>query len=165
MSKEFDGYIIRQVNGDDIEVLTDSFVKVFNRVSPKTPWDFDHARAYMLYWLEKEPNLFYAAFRTDNNLPIAVKAVNLKPWRTGIRTNDGFLFSDTDIYIKGANTNLFKTVLTEAKEKYGANMHEVITFSEMGPHWDWFKRLGIKKDRGAVLMKGDIDEILKNLNG
>ena len=158
---QYNGYIVRKVNGDDINELSEILVKSFNMSNPNTPWDFDHAKAYMLYWLEKEPNLFYGAF--IGNTPIAARAVNIKPWRTSVRVDEDFYVKNPDVYIKGSSSALLKTVLLEAKQKYGATALEVVALTDDKDHIKWLKSMGIKRDKGSVPMKGEIDEILKHL--
>ena len=158
-----DMYTIKLVQASDIEILADIFSKSFTQADAEKPWDKSHAEQYLLYWLAKQPDMFFAAFDEAGN-PIGAMVVNIKPWRTSVRCSDGALFVSPEHQKQGIAKALFKRVIEEAVNKYNATSFEAVTFAAEEFPLTWYKKLGILPDEHAVLIKGDCSEILKNLS-
>ena len=155
-------YSIRNVTKEDLDVLSHTFSETFTQASPEKPWDEKHAQDYLNYWLEKQPDMFFCACNKDN-VPIGAVAVNIKPWRTGVRCSDGVMFVNTNHQRKGVATMLLKKVINEAVSKYNAEVFEAITFADKKFPLEWYERIGIKIDTGAILIKGKCNNILDKL--
>jgi len=152
---------IKLAEEKDLIPLSKIFSNSFTQADPEKPWDEDHSYEYLKYWFKKQPDMFYVAF--DNENPIGATAVNIKPWRTGVRCSDGVIFVDTKYQKQGIGKMLLKKVIQEAKNKYNATIFEAITFAGDEFPLTWYKKIGINVDEHAVIIKGECEEILKNL--
>jgi GNAT superfamily N-acetyltransferase len=156
-------YKIKLVQENNIPELSRIMARVFTEADADKPWDEIHTNAYLQYWYKKQPDMFWGAFN-DADEPIGVMAVNIKPWRTGVRCTDGVIFVDTKYQKQGIAKSLFKKVLEEAIQKYQAKGFEAITFAEDTFPLTWYKKIGIDPDEHAVLIKGDCEDIIKKLS-
>ena len=86
-------YTIKLIQIKDINKLSEVFSESFTDADNEKPQDVLHAREYLLYCLDKRPDMFFGAFDKDNN-PVGAIAMNIKPWRTGVRCNGGVIFVD-----------------------------------------------------------------------
>lgn len=155
-------HTVKLVQEKDIEKLAIVFADAFTVADPEHPWDYQHASAYLEYWLKKQSDMFYGAFDQAGNI-VGAMAVNIKPWRTGVRCNDGFACVDINYQKNGIGKQLFKKVISEALEKHNVTIFEGVTFAgEIFP-LTWYKRIGISVDEHAVVIKGDCNEILQKL--
>lgn len=152
---------LRPAKQEDLEPLAALFAESFTTADPEKPWDQEHAFKYLEYWLRKQPDMFYVA--TQDGELAGGMVVNIKPWRTGIRCNDGVLFVGIKFQRKGIGKMLFKKVISEAQNKYHAEIFEGITFAGKEFPMDWYNRLGISLDQYAVVIKGSCTDILKYL--
>ncbi len=155
-------YKIKLVQESDIEILSEVFAKSFSEADSERPWDKDHSKKYLEYWLKKQPDMFFGAF-DDNWRPVGAVALNIKPWRTGIRCNDMVIFVNTENQKQGIAKLLLQKVITEAMNKYGATSLEAITFASEEFPLAWYKRIGINPDEHTVLIKGECADILSRL--
>ena len=158
-----DLYTLKLVQENDIEILSGIFSKTFSEADKNKPWDIDHSRKYLLYWLKKQPDIFFGAFNNEGK-PVGAMAVNIKPWRTGNRCSDGVIFVDAEHQSQGIAKLLFKKVIEEAINKYSATSFEAITFADKEFPLTWYKKIGITPDERAVLIKGKCSDILKKLS-
>lgn len=156
-------YTLKLVQETDVQKLAEIFAKSFSVADPEKPWDVDHARQYLEYWMKKQPDMFFGAYDENNN-PVGAMAVNIKPWRTGVRCNDGVVFVDVEHQKKGIATLLFRKVIEEAKQKYGATSFEAVTFAAKQFPLTWYEQIGITPDEHAVLITGKSDDILNKLS-
>lgn len=147
---------------EDLEPLAALFAESFTTADPEKPWDQEHAFKYLEYWLRKQPDMFYVALN-DGELAGGL-AVNIKPWRTGVRANDGVIFVATKFQKLEIGKILIKKVIGEAVEKYGVDMVEAVTFAGPDFPMDWYRRMGIAPDDHAAIIKGSVIDIMKYLN-
>lgn len=162
-AKSYGGITIRLVQESDIDKLSEIYSRVFSEADKNKPWDKDHSFKHLLYWLKIQPDMFFGAFDV-NNKPIGAIAVSIKPWRRSNRCSAGIIFVDSTCQKKETAKILFKTMLEKAIQKYETVSFEAITFAEKEFPLNWYKKLGIFPDEGAVLIKGNCKEILKNLS-
>lgn len=156
-------YTIKLVQQSDIEILSEIFSKSFSEANKEKPWDKVHSEKYLLYWLKKQPDMFFGVY-DENDKPVGAIAVNIKPWRTDVRCSDGVVFVDTEHQKQGIAKLLFKKVIKEAMEKYDAKSFEAVTFAGNEFPLTWYKKMGINPDEHAVLIKGNCKDILNNLS-
>ncbi len=156
-------YKIKLVQENDIGKLAEVFSKSFSEADKEKPWDIVHSKEYLLYWLKKQPDMFFGAFDNEDN-PVGAMAVNIKPWRTGVRCSDGVVFVDTEHQKKGIAKTLFKKVIEEAISKYNAISFEAVTFAGKEFPLTWYQQIGISPDEHAVLIKGNCEDILNKLS-
>jgi len=156
-------YTIKLVQENDIEMLSGIFSKTFSEADKDKSWDIEHSRRYLLYWLKKQPDMFFGAFNNEGN-PIGAMAVNIKPWRTGTRCTDAVIFVDAGYQRQGVAKLLFKKVIEEAMSKYGATSFEAATFADKEFPLSWYEKIGITPDKHAVLIKGSCSDILSKLS-
>lgn len=155
-------YTIKLVQENDVEMLSLIFSKAFSEADKDKSWDLEHSRKYILYWLKKQPDMFFGAFNDEGN-PVGAMAVNIKPWRTGTRCTDGILFVDAKYQGQGIAKLLFKKVLEKAMDKYGAVSFEAVTYADREFPLSWYKKIGITPDEHAVFIKGSCSDILNKL--
>jgi GNAT superfamily N-acetyltransferase len=160
---ERSGYTIKLVRENDIEVLTGIFSKTFSEADKEKSWDMEHSKKYLLYWLKKQPDMFFGAFDSDGK-PVGAMAVNIKPWRIGTRCTDAVIFVDAEHQGQGIAKLLFKKVIEEAMSEYGATSFEAATFANKEFPLSWYKKIGINPDKNTVLIKGKCSDILNNLS-
>ena len=156
-------HTIRLVQESDLENLADIIAKVFTEADKEKPWDKEHALKNLEYWFKKQPDMFFGVF-DEKEMPIGAMVVNIKPWRTVVRCTDGVIFVDTPYQKQGLAKELFKIVIKEAMEKYDATTFEAITFAGKKFPLTWYEKIGVASDRGAVLIKGDCQDILDKLS-
>lgn len=154
---------IKLVQESDIEILSEIYSRVFSEADKNKPWDKDHSYKHLLYWLKIQPDMFFGAF-DENNKPIGAIAISIKPWRRGNRCSAGIIFVDTQCQKKEVAKILFKTMLEKATQKYETISFEAVTFAGKEFPLNWYKKLGIVPDEGAVLIKGNCVEILNKLS-
>ena len=154
---------IRLVKKEDLEILSEIYSRVFSEADKNKPWDINHSYEHLMYWLKIQPDMFMGAF-DENNKPIGAIAVGIKPWRRGNRCSAGIIFVDTQSQQKNVAKMLFKTMLNRAVRKYKAISFEAVTFAGKDFPLNWYKKLGIEPDRGAVLIKGNCFAVLKKLS-
>ncbi len=152
---------IRLVHKNDILILSEIFSKVFTEADIKKPWDKDNSYKHLMYWLKIQPDMFFGAFK--DNKPIGAIAVNIKPWRTGMRCCAGIIFVDSQYKKQKIAKFLFKKILEKAVGKYKAMSFEAVTFAGKDFPLNWYERVGLVSDKNTVLIKGDCLDILKNL--
>ena len=156
-------YTIKLVQESDVEILAKIFSTSFSEADKEKPWDINHAQKYLLYWLAKQPDMFFGAYDKDDK-PVGAIAVNIKPWRTDVRCSDGVVFVDIEHQKQGIAKLLFNKVINEAMTKYGAKSFEAVTFAGNEFPLTWYKKIGINPDEHAVLIKGACDDILNKLS-
>ena len=140
-------YSLRLVKKDDLETLSKIFSDSFTNISPDKPWEQKYALEYLKYWFEKQPDMFLCACDDNDNLVGAI-ATNIKPWRTGMRCTDGVVFVDINFQKRGIATLLLKEIISKAKDKYGVEIFEAITFSEKEFPLTWYEKIGLSVDKG-----------------
>ncbi len=156
-------YTIKLVEKKDIEILSDIFSKTFSEADREKSWDVEHSKKYLLYWLKKQPDMFFAAFNNEGN-PIGAMVVNIKPWRTGARCTDAVIFVGAEYQRQGIAKLLFKKVIKEAMSKYEATRFEAATFADKEFPLNWYKKIGITPDEHTVMIKGKCADILSKLS-
>ncbi|OHA58089.1 MAG: hypothetical protein A2571_03555 [Candidatus Vogelbacteria bacterium RIFOXYD1_FULL_44_32] len=155
-------YEIKNVEEKDLSKLAEIMATVFTITDPDKPWDKEFAYKYLEYWFKKQPDMFLVSFDSEGN-PVGAMAVNIKPWRTGVRCSDGVVFVDTKYQKQGIARALFKKVIGEAMGKYNAIDFEAVTFAGSEFPLSWYKQIGINPDEHVVLIKGKCADILANL--
>jgi len=156
-------YKINRAEESDLDKLAKIMAESFTAADSDKPWDYDHAYDYLKYWYKKQPDMFFAAYDESEN-PVGAVAVNIKPWRTGVRCSDGVIFTEINNQKKGVATLLLKKVLEEAMDKYDAKIFEAVSFAGDEFPLTWFKKIDLRPDDHAVLIKGDCRDILSNLS-
>jgi len=156
-------YTLKLVQEKDIEILSDIFSKIFSEADKDKSWDIEYSRKYLLYWLRKQPDMFFGAFNKDGN-PVGAMAVNIKPWRTGTRCTDAVIFVDAEYQRQGIAKSLFKKIIEEAMSKYGATSFEAVTFADKQFPLNWYEKIGITPDKHSVFIKGNCSDILSKLS-
>jgi len=156
-------YTINLVQEKDIDNLSGIFSKSFSLANKEKPWDVSHSKEYLLYWLKKQPDMFFGAFNNEG-VAIGAMVVNIKPWRTGVRCSDGVIFVGIEYQKQGIAKSLFKKVISEAIYKYNTTGFEAVTFAGKEFPLTWYQKIGINPDEHAVLIKGNCEDILNKLS-
>ncbi|MCF7865751.1 MAG: GNAT family N-acetyltransferase [Candidatus Pacebacteria bacterium] len=153
-------YTLRLIEEKDLPSLSKALSKSFTQADPEKPWDEGHSYENLKYWIKKQPDLFYVAIGEDGT-PLGGMVVNIKPWRTDIRCNDGMLFVDPSSQSRGIGKDLFKKVIERALHKYNAETFEGITFAGKEFPMSWYEKIGIEKDEYAMVIVGKCKDILE----
>lgn len=156
-------HTISLIQEKDINKLSEIFSKSFTMADNEKPWDTLHSKNYLLYWLKKQPDMFFGAFNNEGE-PIGAMVVNIKPWRTGTRCSDGVVFVDLEYQKHGVAKSLFNKVISEAIEKYDATSFEAVTFAGKEFPLTWYQKIGINPDEHVVFIKGNCKDILNKLS-
>ena len=80
-----------------------------------------------------------------------------------MRCTDGVVFVDINFQKRGIATLLLKEIISKAKDKYGVEIFEAITFSEKEFPLTWYEKIGLSVDKGAVVIKGNCKDLLEKL--
>lgn len=154
---------IKLVEEADIQVLSEIYSRVFSDADPEKPWDIEHSKEHLEYWLKIQPDMFFGAFNKNKELMGAI-AVSIMPWRRANRCHAGIIFVDNKYKNKKIAKTLFRTMLEKAVQKYNATSFEAVTFAGKEFPLNWYKKIGINPDEGAVLIKGNCKDIITKLS-
>ena len=154
---------LRLAEEKDLPALAKVLSRSFTEADPEKPWDMEHSLENVKYWFKKQPDLFYVAV-DEVDKPLGAMVVNIKPWRTNIRCNDGMLFVDPAAQNNGIGKDLFRKVIEESLNKYNAETFEGITFAGKEFPMSWYEKIGIEKDEYAMVIVGKTRDILERLN-
>ena len=130
-------------------VYTDSH---FDKFTPEPSTEY-------LTWLFKRcPELAFVA--EENGTVVGAYLAALKPWFDGPHVVDGEIFVAESYRKHGIGRILTKTLLTEARERYGAVVVEAITYSDDAELLAWHAKNARKVVPELVFITGKIDEVL-----
>jgi GNAT superfamily N-acetyltransferase len=152
---------IRLVKEGDLKELSRIFAESFTEADPNKPWTQERSFSLLEHFYKIQPDLFSVAIEAD--LLVGAVMAKIKPWREGNRCTEGVIFVDSAFQRKGFGGQLFSRLLEEVINKYQANTIEGITFNKEEFPLTWYEKIGHKRDKHAVLLKGDTREMLENL--
>lgn len=154
--------MIRQVEKKDIEALAIVYKDLYDNVDIGECWSIEKAKELLMYWYEKQKDLFFVAI--EDNTPVGAVMSGVKNWF------DGLCLIDTEIFVsnKYQHKNIAKKLMLEhlktAKFKYNVNMIEFHTYgAEDEFPQNWYKRIGFNKDEELIIMNANVEEVLGKL--
>lgn len=154
--------MIRLVKKSDIDDLAVIYKDLYDNVDIGEHWTIEKATELLLYWYEKQKDLFFVAVE-ENTIAGAIVS-GVKNWFDGLRLVDTEIFVSYKFQNKHIAKNLMLEHLREAKIKYNANVIEFHTYGKQDEFpQNWYNRIGFKKDEELIIMNANIEEVLINL--
>jgi len=59
---------IKSVEEADIQVLSEIYSRVFSNADPEKPWDIEHSKEHLEYWLKIQPDMFFVRLMKTKKL-------------------------------------------------------------------------------------------------
>lgn len=154
--------MIRLVQKSDIEELANIYKELYDNADIGENWTVDKAYDLLMYWYEKQRDLFFVDIEDD--VPVGAIVSGIKSWFDGLRLVDTEIFVSNKCQKKHIGKNLMLTHLKEAKVKYNVSMIEFHTYGDESEFpQNWYNRIGFKKDEELIIMHADVDNVLNNL--
>lgn len=154
--------MIRLVKKSDIADLAVIYKDLYDNVDIGEHWTIEKATELLLYWYDKQKDLFFVA--EENNTISGAIVSGVKNWFDGLRLVDTEIFVSSKFQNKHIAKNLMLEHLKEAKIKYNANVIEFHTYGKQDEFpQNWYNRIGFKKDEELIIMNANIEEVLINL--
>lgn len=154
--------MIRLVKKSDLNDLAIIYKDLYDNADIGENWTIEKAYELLLYWFDKQKDLFFVA--EEDNKPIGAIVSGVKSWFDGLRLVDTEIFVSQEYQGKHIAKNLMLQHLKEAKIKYNVNVIEFHTYGEENEFpQNWYKRIGFKKDEELIIMNGNVEDILNKL--
>ncbi len=154
--------MIRLVKKSDIEDLAVIYKDLYDNVDIGEHWTIQKAEELLLYWYEKQKDLFFVA--EEDGIIAGAIVSGVKNWFDGLRLNDTEIFVSSKFQNKHIAHDLMLEHLKEAKVKYNASVIEFHTYGEEDEFpQNWYNRIEFKKDEELIIMNANIEEVLNNL--
>ncbi len=154
--------MIRLVQKSDIGELAAIYKELYDNADIGENWTVDKAYDLLMYWYEKQKDLFFVDIEDD--VPVGAIVSGIKSWFDGLRLVDTEIFVSNKCQKKNIGKNLMLTHLKEAKVKYNVSMIEFHTYGNENEFpQNWYNRIGFKKDEELIIMHADVDNVLNNL--
>lgn len=154
--------MIRLVEKSDIEELAKIYKDLYDNVDIGENWTLDRAYDLLMYWYEKQKDLFFVAI--EDNVPVGAIVSGIKAWFDGLRLIDTEIFVSNKCQKKHIGKNLMLAHLKEAKVKYNVSMIEFHTYgAEDEFPQNWYNRIGFEKDEELIIMHADVENVLNHL--
>ena len=152
---------IRLAKKEDLQELASLYCKVFTVFDVGERWTEKTAYNLLLYWFNKQPDLFFLA--EEKKKIIGAFVAGVKPWCDGNHLFDGEIIIDPDHQKKGIGSKISKVVYRTAIEKYNAKCFEANTFKHHKHPLSWYKKQGFKEVEDLTIIEGNLRDILHNL--
>jgi GNAT superfamily N-acetyltransferase len=146
---------------NDLKAAGAIYCQAFNVSQSNENWTLDSANAFLLYCYHRQPDLFYLA-REQSNILGGIYG-EIKPWWDGNHLYNTELFVAQSHQKQKIGSKLLLTIVADALNKYRITAIEGITFRYPNFPLKWHKRLGFKIMGEMVLITGDPNVILANL--
>lgn len=154
--------MIRLVKKSDLSDLAIIYKELYDNADIGENWTIEKAYDLLLYWYDKQKNLFFVA--EEDGIPVGAIVSGVKSWFDGMRLVDTELFVSQEYQGKHIARNLMLEHLKEAKIKYNVNVIEFHTYGDENEFpQSWYNRIGFKKDAELIIMNGNVEDILNKL--
>lgn len=154
--------MIRLVQKSDIDELASIYKELYDNADIGENWTIERAKELLLYWYDKQPDLFFVDIEDD--IPVGAIVSGVKSWFDGPRLIDTEIFVSNKCQKKHIGKNLMLEHLKAAKIKYNACMIEFHTYGEESEFpQNWYNRIGFEKDEELIIMHANIEEVLQKL--
>jgi len=155
--------MIRLIEKSDIKALAKIYKDLYDNVDIGENWTIESATNLLNYWYSKQKDLFFVA--EEDGIPVGGIVSGVKNWFDGIRLIDTEIFVCKSYQGKGIARNLLLWHLIQAKIKYNAKTIEFHTYGDETEFpQSWYNRIGFKKDQELIIMNGDVEEVINNLD-
>lgn len=156
--------MIRLVKKTDLADLAIIYKELYDNVDIGENWSVQKAHELLLYWYDKQKDLFFIS--EEDGKPVGAIMSGIKPWFDGNRLIDGEIFVSSKYQSKHIAKDLFISHLEKAKELYDVRTMEFHTYgNEEDFPQCWYNRIGFKKDNELIIMNGNVNGVLDNLEG
>lgn len=152
---------IRKAKPEDLKKLAPIYVDAYTSIEIGENWTEETAYKLLKHLFETQPDLSFV-LEVNGELVGAINAI-VKPWWSGNQITDGELFIDPKHQRKGLGKKLVKHLFKEAKKKYKATSWDTFTHVIYEHPLKWYKNMGFEEIQEWVMITGDIDTVLKNL--
>lgn len=146
--------IIRHIKEEDLDVLSDIFVKVFH--DTQEPWTKERALILIRHYLSRYPDMCNLA-EVDGKI-VGGYLTDLKPCWDGLHMVDGDLFLLPEYHGKMIGSQLIARGGRVALEKYKATRVDTYTFKNRLP---WYEKRKFHHVKDWYILTGDIKEIVE----
>lgn len=154
--------MIRLVEKSDLEELARIYKELYDNADIGENWTLDKAYDLLMYWYEKQKDLFFVDI--EDGAPVGAIVSGVKAWFDGLRLIDTEIFVSTKCQKKHIGRGLMLAHLKEAKIKYNVSMIEFHTYGgENEFPQNWYNRIGFEKDEELIIMHANVEEVLNNL--
>ena len=155
--------MIRLIEKNDIKELAIIYKDLYDNVDIGENWSIESATNLLNYWYSKQKDLFFVA--EEDGIPVGAIVSGVKNWYDGIRLIDTEIFVNKAYQGKGIARNLLLQHLIEAKLKYNAKTIEFHTYGDETEFpQNWYNRIGFQKDNELIIMNGEVEKIINNLD-
>ena len=132
--------MIRNVKIEDLNELAIIYKDLYDNVDIGENWTIESATNLLKYWYDRQPDLFFVD--EEDGIIVGGVVSGIKPWFDGNRLIDGEIFVSNKFQGKHIATELFKTHLITAKEKYNATVMEFHTYGDETEFpQNWYNRI------------------------
>ncbi len=154
---------IRQVRESDIENVAKLYVKVYSEFLPNEGWTFETALNFCKYNFDKQQDLFFVAEEQDQVVGFSFGYI--RPWSDGNQLMGEELVVDQKYHRNGIATQLFKTLVATAYDKYKITLVNGTTYEGHNQMpYSWYKRIKFNKVDDLFLVAGKPADILHCLS-
>ncbi|MBQ7141372.1 MAG: GNAT family N-acetyltransferase [Bacilli bacterium] len=154
--------MIRLVKKSDLNDLAIIYKNLYDNADIGENWTIEKAYELLLYWFDKQKDLFFVAVEDDK--PVGAIVSGVKSWFDGLRLIDTEIFVSEEYQGKHIAKNLMLVHLKEAKIKYNVNVIEFHTYGEEDEFpQNWYNRIGFKKDDELIIMSANVEKVLNEL--
>lgn len=154
--------MIRNVKYSDIKSLAPIYKELYDDADIGEFWSINSAEKLLLYWYEKQKDLFFVA--EEDGKPVGAIMSGVKPWFDGNRLNDTEIFVSKDYQHRNIAKELYRKHLEEAVKKHSCTIIEFHTYgNETEFPQKWYKKIGFKKDEELIIMNANIKEVIEKL--
>lgn len=154
--------MIRLIQKSDIEELAKIYKELYDNVDIGENWTIERAKELLIYWYEKQQDLFFVDIEDD--IPVGAIVSGIKSWYDGLRLIDTEIFVSKKCQKKHIGKNLMLEHLKAAKVKYNVSTIEFHTYGDENEFpQNWYNRIGFKKDEELIIMHADVEDVLNKL--
>lgn len=154
--------MIRLVKKEDLNALAIIYKDLYDNADIGENWSVEKAYDLLLYWYDKQKDLFFVA-EEDNN-PVGAVVSGVKSWFDGLRLIDTEIFVSKEYQNRHIAKNLMLEHLKQAKIKYNVNVIEFHTYGDEDEFpQNWYNRIGFKKDEELIIMSASVENVLNEL--
>lgn len=154
--------MIRNVKYDDLKTLAPIYKELYDDVDIGEYWSIENAEKLMIYWYERQKDLFFIA--EEDGKAVGAVMSGVKPWFDGNRLNDTEIFVSKNYQHKNIAKKLYKKHLEEAIKKYSCTVIEFHTYGNENEFpQNWYKKIGFTKDKELIIMSANIKKVLTKL--
>ena len=154
--------MIRLVKKEDLNALAIIYKDLYDNADIGENWSVEKAYDLLLYWYDKQKDLFFVA-EEDNN-PVGAVVSGVKSWFDGLRLIDTEIFVSKEYQNRHIAKNLMLEHLKQAKIKYNVNVIEFHTYGDEDEFpQNLYNRIGFKKDEELIIMSASVENVLNEL--